>query len=107
MGRWKKFFHSIPYFVQGGRVFIGHQIVEPDTFLTVQGLYKKNGIKDVIGFLKPRENIEGKVEFLEGYLDRTDKSGYQSKDMVVKNDRLRLKLMENHYQNYLKEKAPF
>lgn len=108
------FFNSDPYFVENGRVLIAHQMVDSVTYqpkgsmsrfsmfdkpiFNLSGLYKNHDIKQEVGFFNSRENIEGKIEFLESFLDRRDKSGFKPKDMLVKNPKLRLKLLEGHYQ---------
>ena len=117
-GNGKNFFDSEPYFIDGhGEVYIGSQLIDQLTFklkghtsfaqaynqplFTIEGLYKQKEVNTTIGFFRERENIEGKIRFLEQFLDKTDKSGYMPRDMIVKNDRLRLKLLEKHYRDNL------
>ena len=111
----KNFFDSEPYFIDNfGEIYIGSQLIDPLTLkpkghvsfaqaykqplLTIEGLYQQNKVSATTGFFRVKENSEGKIQFLERFLDETDKSGYRPRDMIV-NGRLRLKLLEEHYKN--------
>lgn len=108
------FFNSDAYFVDNtGKVFIAHQMVDSVSYapkgsiskfsifdkpiFNLNGLYKNNGIKNEVGWFDQKENIKGKVDFLEDFLYREDKSGFKPKDMLIKNLNLRLKLLEIKY----------
>lgn len=119
---------SDAYFVnENGEVFLGHQLIKTKPLLEIwadwsitlepaghhsfaemysqsmfnlKGLYKKHKIKQTKGFFSPKENIDGKINFLENFLDLADESGFRPKEMVVKNPILRLKLLEQHYKNH-------
>jgi len=107
-------FNSEPYFIKEEKVFIGGMLVDRATskyskhtsfanlyqkpLLTIEGLYKQNKTKINVGIINKKENVSGKIEFLERFLDKADKSGYKPKDMLAKNPKLRLGLLENHYR---------
>lgn len=114
-GDGKNFFISQPYFFDEDKIFVGYKQkskltlkLKPhiSTFklyqrpvFTIDGLYKENGVKESVGFFKKRDNKIGKINFLEQYLTLKDKSGFKPCDMIVKNQNLRLKLLEINYVN--------
>lgn len=100
------FFNSIPFGFKDGKVEIGLKMKDQSWFeiyktpiFTLSGLYKHHKIPEIIGLFKKEDNSQRKIKFLENFLGIKDKSGFQAKDMLVKNNELRLKLLENKYKN--------
>ncbi len=94
-GDGKNFFDSEPYFIDGGDVYIGSQLVDLLTLrleghvsfaqaykqplLTIEKLYHQNKVSTT-GFFRERENTKGKIQFLEQFLDETNKSGHMPRE---------------------------
>ncbi len=107
-GNKENFFNSEPYFVKSGDVFIGYQRIDlvrynlrdsisrfnifKKPIFNIEGLYKNYGVKEKIGFLNSKENLNGKLNFLEDFLNLENKE-------FIKDPILRLKFLE---ENYLK-----
>lgn len=93
------YLNSLPYRIKSnGQIFYkpGFSMFERPVF-NLGGLYRNHGIKDRVGVFRPQDNVDGKTRFLEDFLDMRDKSGYRPKDMLAKNPKLRLKLLEANY----------
>jgi len=109
------FFNSEPFFKEGNQFFLGSQIVDATSYkttgcrsfaqhykspvFTLKGLYLNNKLKIIAKTLSTWDRTQTKINFLEDMLDDADKSGFQIKDSLVKNQKTRLKLLENHYKN--------